>query len=282
LFEVPGYELNGNGVSSSGTRLSPKITVGITPITGITPYFTYAEGYRAPALTETIATGGHPPFFNFPGAPDGFTFLPNPNLKPEIGHAKEVGINVKYDSIALPNDKLRMKINAFRNDVDDFIEGVQFGPINMWGIPQFFQYQNVANARIQGIEFESHYDAGGWFAGVSAHHIRGRDVAADAPLATVPPDQVAVLAGVRFWDRKMTASVRYTAVAAKTDVPTGIPPRDAYNLVNLYFTYQPTEDVFAVLSVENLLDEYYVRYRETMPQPGITVKASLKIRMGGG
>lgn len=277
-----GYELNGNGVGSSGTRLSPKITVGVTPITGITPYFTYAEGYRAPALTETIATGGHPPFADFPGAPDGFTFLPNPSLRPEVGHTKEVGVNFKYDNIAMQGDKLRAKVNVFRNDVDDYINGVMFGPINIWGIPQFFQYQNVANARLQGIEFESIYDAGGWFAGVSGHHIRGRDMATGEPLLTVPPDQVAVLAGVRFWDRKMTASVRYAAVAAKKDVPAGVNPRDAYNLLNLYLTYQPTEDVMAVLSVENLLDEYYVRYPQILPQPGITVKASLKVRLAGG
>jgi hemoglobin/transferrin/lactoferrin receptor protein len=277
-----GYELSGNNSGSSGTRLSPKITVGVTPIAGITPYVTYAEGYRAPALTETVATGGHPPFGNFPGAQDGFTFLPNPTLKPEIGHTKEAGVNVKYDDVAMPGDKLRAKVNVFRNDVDDYINGVQFGPINMWGIPQFFQYQNVANARLQGVEFEGHYDAGGWFVSVSGHHIRGRNVVTGEPLLTVPPDQVAVTAGVRFWDRKMTASVRYAAVAAKTDVPVGTNPRDAYNLLNVYLSYQPTENVMALLSVENLLDEYYVRYPELLPQPGITVKASLKVRFAGG
>jgi hemoglobin/transferrin/lactoferrin receptor protein len=80
----------------------------------------------------------------------------------------------------------------------------------------------------------------------------------------------------------MTASVRYAAVAAKTDVPVGTNPRDAYNLLNVYLSYQPTENVMALLSVENLLDEYYVRYPELLPQPGITVKASLKIRFAGG
>lgn len=277
-----GYELSGNNTGSSGTRLSPKITIGITPITGITPYFTYAEGYRAPALTETIVSGAHPPFATFPGAMDGFIFLPNPNLRPEVGHNKEVGINVKYDSVFMPGDKLRAKVNVFRNDVDDYINGVTFGPINMWGIPQFFQYQNVARARLQGVEFETHYDAGGWFAGVAGSHIRGRDVETGDPLLSVPPDQVTVLAGVRFWDRKMSASVRYAAVAAKKDVPVGTNPRDAYNLLNMYLTYQPNDNVMAVLSVENLLNEYYVRYPELLPQPGITVKASVKIRLAGG
>lgn len=65
-------------------------------------------------------------------------------------------------------------------------------------------------------------------------------------------------------------------------VPTVTNPRDSHKLVNLYLTYQQTTDVLAVLSVENLLDEYYVRYPELLPQPGITVKAFLKVRLAGG
>ena len=68
------------------------MTVGITPVNGFTVYGTYAEGYRAPAVTETLVAGAHPPFA--PGCPTLFTFVPNPNLRPEVGKTKEVG--VKY------------------------------------------------------------------------------------------------------------------------------------------------------------------------------------------
>ena len=57
-------------MSSGGTHLSPKLTIGITPIGGIEFYGTYAQGYRAPSVTETLIEGVHP----FPS----FTFLPNP------------------------------------------------------------------------------------------------------------------------------------------------------------------------------------------------------------
>jgi outer membrane receptor protein involved in Fe transport len=59
------YELNGGGVTSSGTRVSPKVTVGLMPTSWITPYATYAEGYRAPAVTETFVAGLHPVFPQF-------------------------------------------------------------------------------------------------------------------------------------------------------------------------------------------------------------------------
>ncbi len=79
------YNLTSANVSSSGSRLSPKITVGVTPLPGVTPYVSYAEGYRAPSVTETLiagahATGGGPAFFRLPGRHDRlFCFLPNPN-----------------------------------------------------------------------------------------------------------------------------------------------------------------------------------------------------------
>ena len=46
-------------------------------------------------------------------------------------------------------------------------------PINSYS---FAQYQNIGNARIEGVEFEGTYDAGAWFVGLSGQHIRGRDV----------------------------------------------------------------------------------------------------------
>jgi hemoglobin/transferrin/lactoferrin receptor protein len=43
-----GYNLNGDGSAQSGTHVSPKTTIGITPVPGLTPYFTYAE---SPGIT---------------------------------------------------------------------------------------------------------------------------------------------------------------------------------------------------------------------------------------
>jgi hemoglobin/transferrin/lactoferrin receptor protein len=276
------YNLKGSsGFGSEGDRVSPKITIGITPFPGITPYVTYAEGYRAPSLTETINNGFHPPFASFPGAPPGFTFLPNPDLRPEVGKTKEAGINLKFNDIWFKGDKFRAKVNVFRNDVDDFIDAVAFGPINFWGQPAFFQYQNIAHAQIEGVEFESLYDTGPWYVGLSGHHIRGKNVATGGVLATVPPDQIAMLFGVRFWDNKMTASIRWAAVDEMRIVPTGLIPVPSYNLVNFYVGYQPTPDVLAGISIENLLNEYYVRYREVLPSQGITAKLSLKVRFAG-
>lgn len=166
-----GFDLNGDGSNESGQHLSPKTTLGITPIQGLTPYFTYAEGYRAPSVTEAFVSGFHPGGF--------FYFEPNPNLQPEIGKTKEIGLNIKYDDVWSPGDKVRAKVNAFRNDITNYIDMVPAfvdftGTLpppapcvpTPLGYTDCFQYQNIGNAVIQGIELEAVYDAGRWFAGV--------------------------------------------------------------------------------------------------------------------
>lgn len=283
-YSLEGTDFSGATVSSSGSRVSPKITVGITPIDWLTFYGTYAEGYRAPAVTETLVSGIHP-------EPAQFLFIPNPNLKPEVGKNKELGVNIKRDGIWMPGDKWRLKANVFRNDVKDFIDTEEVlegeGDCPLGATEDCQQYVNIANGRLEGVELESMYDTGGWFIGLNAHRIRGKDLDEGDPLGKVPADMVAATIGARSADRKWTAALRWAHYAAKTldDLPsnaTAEDPTGSYNLVNLYLAYQPNENMIAALSVENLLDETYRVYTHEFNSPGITVKGSLRVRFAGG
>jgi hemoglobin/transferrin/lactoferrin receptor protein len=289
------YHLDGGGVTSDGDRLSPKTTLGITPFRGFTFYGTYAEGYRAPSTTETLVNGPHPPVF--PGGSNLFTLVPNPKLRPEVGKNKEVGINVKYDNIFTAGDKFRGKFNLFRNDVEDYIDLVQYGPpICIVPIPVPFcppgfvlptslaQYRNIAQARLEGAEVEANYDAGAWFAGVAASHVHGSNVNTGATLATVPPDKVVVTVGARFLDRKLTTAVRWIGVDA-SPAGGGFTPTAGYGIVNLYVGYEANRDVLLTLAVENLFDRQYVPYmseatNNILAAPGITVKGGVQVRFG--
>jgi hemoglobin/transferrin/lactoferrin receptor protein len=292
------YSLTNGAFESSGDRLSPKLTVGVTPVTGIQPYVTYAEGYRAPAVTETLVSGTHP-------APAPFQFLPNPALRPEVGKNKEIGINLKYDSIFRTGDAFRGKVNAFRNDVDDFIElvGLVNGQVGEGGFTctvAIFgcqQYQNITQAKIDGVEFETRYDTGLWYIAVSGQHLRGRRALSDIPLLKIAPDQIATTVGVRLRDGRLHLAVRWAAVDSKdrNEIPpvTGTPsypPVGSYNLVNLYVNYALSRTATASFSVENLLNEQYARYGDTypgagqvntaFPSPGVVVRAGLTVKFG--
>ena len=220
--------------------------------------------------------------------------MPNPNLRPEVGKNKEIGLNLRYDDIFQKGDSFRGKFNLFRNDVEDYIEltgtGVFSGPpVNSFN---FYQYQNIESARLEGFEFETMYDAGSWFAGLSGQTITGKNMVTGIGLVSTPADKISTTAGVRLLDHKLTVAMRWTAFDALTDLPANYLPTDAYDLVNLYVGYAPHPDVLASFSIDNILDEYYLPYpvprsSATDAQwdglwasrgPGITYKAGLQIR----
>ncbi len=296
------YSLQGGGASSEGDRLSPKVTLGITPVSWFTIYGTYAEGYRSPAVTEAFVSGQHPNV----GPGSNFDFMSNPLLKPEIGKNKEVGVNIRGDNLLSTGDSLRIKANVFRNDVENFIEQtiINFGSAGVGGTvcasPAGFciQYQNVPSARIDGIEFDGKYDAGPWFLNVAATHLRGRNLTKNQPLLKIPSDQVESTLGWRVLDRRVTFAVSHLWADAKkaSDIPPGsqagtlaLPATEAYNIVNVYASYQQNEDILWSVGVDNIFDKYYARYTDvttvgstvvSSPSPGLTVKGALKVRFG--
>ncbi|RJF76289.1 TonB-dependent hemoglobin/transferrin/lactoferrin family receptor [Rhodopseudomonas palustris] len=302
------YELSSQTTTASGSRLSPKITVGITPLAGLTPYVSYAEGYRAPSITETLiagahATGGGPALFTCADGRGGlFCLLPNASLRPEVGKNKEVGLNLKYNDVFIAGDSFRGKVNAFRNDIDNYIDLVASAPqVSNLGpsfglYSKYYQYQNIPRARIDGVEVETSYDTGLWFVGVSASVLRGTNPDTGVGLGSVPSRKVVTSGGLRLLDRQLTIAAQWASYAANTNLPTGYLPATSYDLVNLNVAYRPTPDVTLSFSVDNLLNSYYRPYAIpgsstdgttqndvlfSSPGPGIVYKGGLKVHFGG-
>lgn len=297
------YSLSSGNNSSNGDRLSPKITVGLAPGSVFVPYVSYAEGYRAPTVTETLINGAHvsaigvPPFLCPDGTVGMFCFLQNPNLRPEVGKNKEIGLNIKKNDVFVKGDSFRGKLNVFRNDIDDYITPVQFdAPPTQFGfLTTYYQYQNIPHARIQGFEAETMYDAQRWFLGVSLTLQEGKNTATNVGLYSVQPRKITTTAGARFFDNTLVASVQWTAIKGNTDIPVNYLPGTSYDLVNVYLTARPTKDLAFQFSVENLLNQYYRPYaipRSTATDiqndvlwasagAGITFKGAIKYHFGG-
>jgi hemoglobin/transferrin/lactoferrin receptor protein len=281
------YELSGIGsggpLGTEGERVSPKITLGYTPVKGITLFGTYAEGYRAPAITETLIIGTHPPSSGFP-----FQFLPNPNLRPEVAHNFEGGVNLKYDGIFKRDDAFRGRIVAFQNKVDDFIDPVFNFPCPPSCNPAnaTFQYQNVAQATLEGVEIEGMYDARSWFLGVAAQHIRGTNEQTGEGLYSVPADRVTLTAGFRAFDQRLIAGGRVHLVAAQDRVPEAfqgsavITPSEAYTTVDLFGQYTLNDNAVLNVNVDNLLDVDYRPYLYQQNSPGLSARIGMTLRFG--
>lgn len=272
-----GYNAESGIYSAEGQRLSPKFTVGLTPVEGLTFYGTYAEGYRAPSLNESFVTGEHPGRL--------LRFLPNPELRPEVGKTIEGGVNARYDSVLAEGDQFRAKFTAFQNNVDDYIslEGPIAGgtppcPVALPGQPaSCYQYQNLASARIQGLEFEGSYDAGVWFAQGSATVLKGEDLTAGTDLGTILPFEAAVAVGARFFDKKLTVAPNWRYADGWT--LDGV-DYAAYGVFGLTIAYEPNKNTVASLIFDNIANHQYTPFMSNNPAAGFSAKASLKVKLG--
>jgi len=296
-----GYELTGNGVDSSDSRVSPRLSVGIKPfeetfLHDVQFYTTYAEGYRSPSITETLMTGLHPAGVVFP-------FLPNPNLTPETAKTWEIGLNFKRDNVITPGDGIRIKADWFHNDVDDYIgltylspfdptSGCPYIPLG-WAIPICAQYQNFDRVRIEGFELEALYDTGWMFASAQASTINGQDLSTNpsTPLLSVPPNQVTGRLGFRLLEEKLTIGgevqkvMSYKAGSYATDPTLQASIIDGYTLVNLFASYAPNDNLRFDMRLENLFDTaygYYLNAAAGSPilEQGFNAKFAATLRFG--
>jgi hemoglobin/transferrin/lactoferrin receptor protein len=146
------------------------------------------------------------------------------------------------------------------------------------------QYQNVRDATIEGVEFESYYDAQSWFAGIGAHRIRGTNEDTGTGLMTIPADQVTLTAGFRAFDNKLTAGARTRFVAKQDRFEPGeiraAQFADSYTVVDLFGEYQVNDKLTVNANIDNLFDETYRQHLDQYNSPGFNARVGVTMRLG--
>lgn len=252
-------------------RVSPRVSLAWQALPWLQPYVSYAEGFRSPSLTELYVGGQH-----FPGN----RFVPNPDLRPEVSRNKEVGVNLRFADVLRQGDRLRARVSAFRNDLDDFIEQIV--------LPTTTLARNVGRARIQGVEAEAQYDAGTWWLGLGAAALKGDNLETDEPLGSIPAHRLTLNAGYRFLESGVTLGGRLTATAEQDRAPDlpGVAQRTSgYGVLDLFASWQPNfaPNVRLALAVDNVFDHAYRRANwNSDPAPpfyetGRNIRGSIRI-----
>lgn len=163
----------------AASDLSPRIGVLWRPSARFQAWGQLASGFRAPPA-EDLNIGLDIPLFRTRA-------LPNPELKSESSLGWEAGIRANARGAWL-------SVAGFWTDYEDFIVSlVPLGPDPETGT-LLFQSQNVARARIRGVEFESGLPLGllsprldAFGAGLSGYWARGEDRRGGGSLDDVGP-----------------------------------------------------------------------------------------------
>lgn len=277
-YDVPGDPFT----SYSGDGFSPSASVTVTPLEGWQIYGQYSSGIRPPSGREVSQTRSDQIF--------------NPDLVAEEASNWEVGTNLLRDDLFMPGDKARLKFAYFDNTTNNYI-GRQFDGSYMG----LFNYDFV---RFKGFEFSGRYDTGRVFADFGLNYYTDYEaclqdgscidytLSADYLTNQIPPRFTASLtAGARFLDERLTLGGRVTYMSERL-----APVRtssgyftwvtkvwEPYTVVDAFAQWKLNDNVTLDVSVQNLLDAYYVDALNNtdMPAPGRTVTATLTGKLGG-
>lgn len=166
--EVTPYSLD-PASDLTDRRLSGEAGVS-TVFRGWTPYAHVANNFRAPNLDERFA---HMMVHG------GLYVRGNAELKPEHSTTAELGVRAAE---CLGGHVAGVRLSAYRSAVTDLIT-IKYSEM-VFGIPRF-QYRNVHDATLEGLEAQADLRAAGVQLAIGAAFPRGRDAATGEPIADI-------------------------------------------------------------------------------------------------
>lgn len=224
----------------------------------------FNEAFRAPALRELFIGGQH-----FPGN----LYIPNPDLKPESARNYELGLRFERSGVIRPNDRLRARLSLFRNDIDDFIEQRVRGADEPPPFTDTTRFDNVGQARIEGVEAELGWRAGNYHLNLFGTRLRGDDRTLGIPLESIPGDELGLRVERQLVDVLLGGQIIHSF---EQDRLLGglhrAQPTPSHTLVDLFASWQATDRLRINARIDNLTDQTYRRHLTLINQPGRSIR----------
>ncbi|CCN18865.1 TonB-dependent receptor [Bordetella bronchiseptica] len=275
---VTGYDFSPPRINRD-QGLAPALGVDYEIAPDMHVYASYTEGLRMPSLFETSL-----------GV---LQTTPGAGLRPERAHSWEAGIGAMRDDLLQAGDSAAYKLAYFRNDIRNYITRY-YRP----GANGIMTFSNAERYRVHGLELQTRYDAGRYFADLSATYYlktetcdpafaaqlrasagRGRSTQ-DTPDCTPgsfmgsyantqnPPRlAVNVTAGLRLLNQALTLGARMTHTSgptARADRPwqQGATTKQLFyhpvTVYDLFLAYRVHKRAALNISLQNLTDRYYL------------------------
>ncbi len=275
----------------TGDHVSPKLGVVYWPHPRFGVFANYAEGFRAPSPMQVNNYFANPVY--------GYESIPNPDLAPETSDSIEAG--VRFRDIEALGGVMRFQATAFSTGYDNFIEQVVVSGTGVPGVdPLIFQYVNLTEVGIRGLEARGDIDWGNGFGViVSAAYAEG-DQRTDGERTELPSvDPVKLVAGLNYaapsgaWG----GSAVVTWSGRKAQATYNLPCADAcslgdsFTLLDLTAYWNVTDHAVLRAGVFNVFDETYAWWsdvqgqaaastiKDAFTQPGRNFGVSLSFRL---
>lgn len=203
----------------------------------------WAQGFRAPSVTEL--------YENY-GSPGSYARVGNPDLKTERSNGFEIGANYETSDLAFSATIFN---SYYRNFIDTVTLQPPGGEYPVGGVTG---YANRAHVNIYGVELAGQWNiTNEWRTWGSFAWTEGRDTDTDEYLNSVAP--LRGIIGLGYAKENWGADISLTAAAARDKVNGGGFVAPSYAVVDTTFWWEPEqfEGLKLQAGVFNVFDETY-------------------------
>jgi hemoglobin/transferrin/lactoferrin receptor protein len=247
-----GY--TGPVVSLSDHAVSPRLGVIWQLSTAFAPYAQISRGFHAPT-PDQVNNG-------FTNLTYGYESIGNPKLQAEHATSFELGFHGRVNS-------WRYSLAAYDNHYSNFISEQVVGGSGTPADPMIFQYINLTDARIHGIEARNEWFINDqWTTTLGAAYSYGESTSGggSAPLDTIQPAKL--VWGIRYAGEGWNARANLTHAWAKSAdriAPESTPQfaPSAYTVFNIGGDWKPMRDITVTANLNNLFNEKYWLWSDT-------------------
>lgn len=181
--------------SRSDSKVTPGITLTLSPSKQLSFYASVQTGYRPPFLDELYTSIEYPEFGMYS------VVLPNPDLKPEESINVEIGVNGDYKSLFSDSDRFVFHANVFRDRVKNLINAGATGDMDFTddgNMILYYSIDNVGKALKTGFEASADYYPGNADFHLSYGYLHAEDKNTGEKIPGLTPMQATLRAGYTY------------------------------------------------------------------------------------